>query len=60
MFLTQRRCPTTVWSLHTQKAKGEKGRAIDYFGNGIFWPLGTALHLPHTSWGTSGKAVSIE
>lgn len=60
MFLPQRRCPITVWSLHAQKAKGEKSRATDYFGNGVFWPLGTVLHLPHTSWGTSGKAVSIE
>lgn len=42
-----------------RKQKREKGRAVDYFGNGVFWPLGTALHLPHSSWATSGNAVSL-
>lgn len=58
---------TAVWSwsvlcsmLPAHKAEGEKGRAVDRFGNGAFWPLGTALYLSRTSWATSGKAVGLE
>lgn len=35
--------------LPAQKAEGEKGKAVDYFSNGAFWLLGTALDIPHTS-----------